>query len=452
MLVIAALAILVTLASTGRCEILEFTADYCRACQQMQPAIAELQRQGVPIRRINVQQNRDLAVRFGVDRIPCFVLMVDGQEVDRVVGAVDAQRLAERYQSACGLRSPPIVRGQTGALPSLGRGERAGPAQPAAPPSQLATRPPEGADSPVERALAATVRLRIEDELGHSFGTGTIIDVHGEEALVLTCGHIFRASNGKGRIVCDLFAAGAPAALPGRLVSYDLRRDVALLAVRPGVPVQPVLVGGAGLRPREGDPVFSIGCNYGKDPSVICNRIVAVNRYQGPANLVVGGRPEDGRSGGGLFTSDGMLIGVCNAADQQFDEGLYAALGPVHAELDSAGLGYLYRGPQQAVVASGTPTPTNPSALAVLDQPEVTRDSVQTSASESEVICIVRTRADGGGQSHFYVIERPSRQLLDQLSNELNRRGPHMPTHMHIPERAHNSPPELWRSAAAPSP
>ena len=55
----------------------------------------------------------------------------------------------------------------------------------------------------VERARSATVRLRVHDGHGYGAGTGTIIDTHGEEALVLTCGHLFRETQGKGKIEKD---------------------------------------------------------------------------------------------------------------------------------------------------------------------------------------------------------------------------------------------------------
>ena len=48
------------------------------------------------------------------------------------------------------------------------------------------------------------MRLRIDDADGHSVGSGTIIDTRSGEALVLTCGHIFRDSQGKGKITIDL--------------------------------------------------------------------------------------------------------------------------------------------------------------------------------------------------------------------------------------------------------
>ena len=68
--------------------------------------------------------------------------------------------------------------------------------------------------------------------------------------------------------------------------------------------------------------MFSIGCDHGADPSVLRGRLKQVNKYLGPENITVQGRPTEGRSGGGLFSYDGKLIGVCNAADPEIDEGL----------------------------------------------------------------------------------------------------------------------------------
>ena len=104
--------------------------------------------------------------------------------------------------------------------------------------------------------MAATVRLCIEDEGGRSFGTGTIIDVYETEALVMTCGHLFRESQGKGPMSVDVFPAGAPNPVRGQvltLLSYDLEQDVALLAIRPNCPVPPVPVATTGYQPRPGD-------------------------------------------------------------------------------------------------------------------------------------------------------------------------------------------------------
>ena len=75
---------------------------------------------------------------------------------------------------------------------------------------------PAPAETSDARLVAASVRLRVEDPDGHSCGSGTIIDARGGEALILTCGHIFRDSQGKGRIEVDLFGPSGPQRVPGR--------------------------------------------------------------------------------------------------------------------------------------------------------------------------------------------------------------------------------------------
>ena len=71
---------------------------------------------------------------------------------------------------------------------------------------------PLGPREPLKDAFAneligSSVRLRVDDANGHSYGTGTIIDARSGEALVITCGHLFRDSQGKGPVMVELFEA-----------------------------------------------------------------------------------------------------------------------------------------------------------------------------------------------------------------------------------------------------
>ena len=75
------------------------------------------------------------------------------------------------------------------------------------------------------------MRIKVEDAAGYGFGTGTIIDTHENEVLVVTCGHLFRESKGKGKITADLFSAAAPQTVDGQLIAYDLDRDIALICL-----------------------------------------------------------------------------------------------------------------------------------------------------------------------------------------------------------------------------
>ena len=203
--------------------------------------------------------------------------------------------------------------------------------------------------------LAASVRLRVEDPQGHSCGSGTIIDANAAgEALVLTCGHLFRDSQGTGKIEVDVFGSSPAVHLPGRLVGYDLQRDVGLVAFRPQGRVTVARVAPPGYGVRAGDAVTSVGCNHGDEPSVQHSQVISVGGPR-PARrravalvlnlLEVAAQPVEGRSGGGLFSSEGMVIGVCNAAEPTGHEGLYATLESIRAALDQKQLASLYKQP-----------------------------------------------------------------------------------------------------------
>jgi len=491
----------------GQTELLDFTAEWCGPCRQMAPIVDALAAQGAPIRKVNLDQERALAARYNVTAIPCFVMVVDGQEVDRVVGGATRSRLeqmlslAKRSSAANSLAS-----NVPGNLPAAMPGRPAtfaGGATPAAMPAGLSGQPPAGlpttfapgssatdgqplpgefspeplvtsaptvpqgphrqalADAgtaltkntqAAERCLVSSVRLRIEDPDGNSVGSGTIIDARAGEALVLTCGHIFRDSKGQGRITVDLFGSGAPKKVAGQLIGYDLKRDVGLVSFRPGVPVQVARLATPDHVVRSGDAVISVGCDNGREPSVRSSRVTSTDKYLPPPNIQVAGQPVEGRSGGGLFTADGLLIGVCNAADPADDEGLYAGIGSIHNEIARKGLTEMIAAtPQPSRAAPGEPTsmartmpiadmhsvaprvvPTSsqdpnaprglPGNQAITPAERSLLEKIRSSSADAEVICIVRPLADPHSMSEIVVVDRASQDLLRQLSSEGRQR------------------------------
>jgi hypothetical protein len=352
----------------------------------MDPAVQRLAASGYPVRRINIDQDRATTARFRVEKIPCFVMVVDGLEVDRVVGATGISRLEQMCEAgrAYAARVPPAGKfagPATGNQPpgsliipvshesepreeprswvavSRDHGQAAAPVSAA--PAPAAPPPPAAAAA----MLAASVRLRIEEADGHSCGTGTIVGTRPGEALVLTCGHIFRDSQGKGRIEVDLFGPHPASRIPGRLVGYDLKRDVGLVLIQTPLAVTAARVAPAGYAMRTGQLVASVGCNNGEAPSVQWSEVIALDRFLGSPNIEVAGQPIVGRSGGGLFSAEGLVLGVCNAADPGQHEGLFAALASIQAELDQFGLAGLYA-PSRPATPAGPSTGRPAAALA----------------------------------------------------------------------------------------
>ncbi len=158
---------------------------------------------------------------------------------------------------------------------------------------------------------------------------------------------------------------------------------------------------------------------------------MAVNKFLGPANLQISGLPVQGRSGGGLFTSDGQVIGVCNAADPTDHGGLYAALAVIHEELDEVGLTAIYQHPQASapmpVAAAGQmPGPSSaagaiaegvmPVAMGVAAADPAALAQLRKLSDSAEVICIIRPLADPRAKSEVVVLDRASPAFLEQLS------------------------------------
>ena len=138
----------------------------------------------------------------------------------------------------------------------------------------------------------------MQDPDGHSFGTGTIVHQTAGKALILTCAHLFRDSQGRGKLTLDMFGGSRRHGVPAQLLDYDLERDVALLVMETNEPLQVAPIGLADYSARVGQPIFSVGCSNGDDPTVWSGQVNSINKYLGPPNIQASGQPRQGRSGG----------------------------------------------------------------------------------------------------------------------------------------------------------
>lgn len=99
-------------ATTPATEILAFEADWCGPCQKMAPVLADLEKQGLNIRRIDVDKDRAMTRKFRVTSLPTMVKLIRGREAGRLVGMTSADQvtsLAGKVAQAsglCGTASP----------------------------------------------------------------------------------------------------------------------------------------------------------------------------------------------------------------------------------------------------------------------------------------------------------------------------------------------------------
>jgi thiol-disulfide isomerase/thioredoxin len=187
----------------------------------------------------------------------------------------------------------------------------------------------------IARAADATVRIKVEESNTTAYGTGTIVAIHQQEALILTCGHLFRDMLPGSQLKVDLFAGTArQTTVLAQLIDFKAdKEDIGLLSIRLPVAIEPALILPRSETVQVGQQVFSFGCDHGNNPTRRDSRVTHVNRYLGPCNIEIEGAPAVGRSGGGLFDVQGRLIGVCNAACSQENEGIYASASVIYEQL-----------------------------------------------------------------------------------------------------------------------
>ncbi|MDO4747312.1 MAG: thioredoxin family protein [Candidatus Saccharibacteria bacterium] len=76
-------------------ELLDFYADWCGPCQMMKPTMAEFEKvhPEIKVTAVNIDEQEELAEKYGVSSIPCLVVLKDGEEVERVVGVQSLKKL-----------------------------------------------------------------------------------------------------------------------------------------------------------------------------------------------------------------------------------------------------------------------------------------------------------------------------------------------------------------------
>lgn len=477
-----------TTAAAGDVVLLDFNASWCGPCRKMSPIVQQLKSSGYAVREVDIDREPELAKQFQVDSVPCFVMLVDGRETGRILGQTSLDSLRRMYPPADAVpapAAPPADRfagAETAAFPSTP--SRAWPPAPAGvtPPSAFhRNREPVAsaaaapavvplrqvsqtissaqpiAASPAgngpdwnrlsQQLAAASVKISIDDGNGFSRGSGTVIDSQERQALVLTCGHIFRDSQGKGRTTVDFTGPLELRGLPARVIGYDLKSDLGLLVVEtphavPSVPAAPV-----GYAVQEGWDVVSAGYPRGGALDVQKTRINSKNKIVGPPNLQIAGLPIEGRSGGGLISPDGYVIGVCNAADPERQEGLYAAAEAIQAALGAAGLSALCSGeprnaPPRGAAVSLASNPGSASGMAPAAASASLRSDERRTLSElgprgdqAEVICIIRSRNNPNSESEVVVIDRATPELYQQLEAHREASSPSRgtPTNLNAP-------------------
>ena len=81
--------------------LLDFWATWCGPCMMIAPTLAQIAEEHagkIKVGKINVDDEMELAMQFGVTSIPLLVVMKDGKIANKAVGAMPKTKIEALFQ------------------------------------------------------------------------------------------------------------------------------------------------------------------------------------------------------------------------------------------------------------------------------------------------------------------------------------------------------------------
>lgn len=82
--------------------LIDFWAEWCGPCRMIGPIVEQLSEEyegKALITKCDVDENSEIAVKFGIRNIPTLVFLKNGQLVDKIVGAAQKTAIKEKLDA-----------------------------------------------------------------------------------------------------------------------------------------------------------------------------------------------------------------------------------------------------------------------------------------------------------------------------------------------------------------
>jgi len=83
--------------------LVDFWAEWCGPCKMIGPVVEELAKEfdgKAVVAKMDVDQNAQIPMQFGIRSIPTLMVFKNGQMIDKVIGAVAKSVLEQKLQAA----------------------------------------------------------------------------------------------------------------------------------------------------------------------------------------------------------------------------------------------------------------------------------------------------------------------------------------------------------------
>lgn len=88
--------------SNDQLTVVDFWAEWCGPCRAIGPVVEELAKEyegQVKVGKLNVDNNPDVSVKYGITSIPAILFIKNGEVVDKQIGAVPKSVLDQKIKA-----------------------------------------------------------------------------------------------------------------------------------------------------------------------------------------------------------------------------------------------------------------------------------------------------------------------------------------------------------------
>lgn len=86
---------------SGMPVLVDFWAEWCGPCKAVSPIVDQIATEyagKLKVVKVNVDDNQDLASRYGIMSIPTLLFLKNGEEKDKIVGAVPKSKIEDKVK------------------------------------------------------------------------------------------------------------------------------------------------------------------------------------------------------------------------------------------------------------------------------------------------------------------------------------------------------------------